>query len=102
MLLADSYAGRVNRAEHISDAILHPILAPIEKLPRDMCFVIAGVDILLQEQLSFVQRLKSDLEMVQNPQERRLEAKVFEKGFHGWLERKSFLIILFHLDSVRS
>jgi hypothetical protein len=63
-----------------------------------MCFVIAGVDILLQEQLSFVQRLKSDLERGGNA-EGRLEVKVFEEAFHGWLECE-FVFTLSYSNSI--
>jgi len=83
-LLADSYANRQNLVRNASSPVLHPILAPAGKLPRDMCFIIAAVDILLHEQLAFTERLSKEIEAEGGA--RRLQRRVFEEGFHGWLE----------------
>lgn len=84
--LYDSYAGP-NRERDWENARLHPIIAKKEELPPDMLFIAAGIDILLHEQLTLVERLRGELE-AEGDTERRIEIKVWEKGFHGWLERK--------------
>jgi acetyl esterase/lipase len=87
--LYDIYAG-ANRSENLSNARLHPILSEKKWLPRDMFFVVAGIDILVDEQLSFVARVKAEIKRDQDEGgeegERSVEAKVFDRGFHGWLE----------------
>ncbi|KAF2108358.1 Alpha/Beta hydrolase protein [Lophiotrema nucula] len=87
MPLFDAYAAPV-RPECDGDARLHPILARKEALPRDVLVVVAGIDILAHEQLSFVERVQGELEGEGNPEGRRVEARVFERAFHGWLECK--------------
>ena len=51
-----------------------------------MCFIIAAVDILLHEQLTFTERLSKEIEAEGGA--RRLQRRVFKEGFHGWLECK--------------
>jgi acetyl esterase/lipase len=80
----DTYAGPA-RAENLSNPRLNPIIADRKELPRDMLFIIAGIDILLHEQLSFVERIRSEYER-SGEDGWQVEAKVFDKGFHGWLE----------------
>lgn len=90
MPLFDSYAAP-SREERLGDARLHPTLARKEDLPRDMLVVVAGIDILAGEQLEFVERVRGELEREGNEEgRRRVEAKVFERGFHGWLECEYF------------
>jgi hypothetical protein len=60
-----------------------------------MLLIIAGIDILLHEQLMFVERVKRDLAERGQDGKRRVEGKVFENGFHGWLERKKQLLRIF-------
>jgi hypothetical protein len=82
----DVYAG-TNRAQHLDDSRLHPILAAEETLLRDMLVVAAGIDILLHEQLVFVERLKKNI-ADESDTERRVDLMVVEKGFHGFVECK--------------
>lgn len=84
--LYDAYAGP-DRKANLTNPRLNPIVADKEMLPKDMFFVIAGIDILAHEQLTFVERVKVELEK-EGDQERRIEAKVWDRGFHGWLECK--------------
>jgi acetyl esterase/lipase len=88
--LFDSYAGPA-REDNLENPRLNIITADKAMLPNDMFFVAAGIDILLHEQLTFVQRVKDELQSEQN-EEQRIEVLVEEKGFHGWLECKSFLL----------
>jgi hypothetical protein len=93
--LYDSYAGPV-RSRTVNDSQLNPILADVEKLPQDMLLIIPAIDILVHEQLTFIERVKEDLKKRGEESNRRVEYKIFEKGFHGWLERKahqSFVLI---------
>lgn len=85
--LYDSYAGSVRQA-HMHDTRLNPILKPIEDLPANILLVIPGIDILVHEQLSFVERVKAELKASGLEHERAVEGVVFEKAFHGWFECK--------------
>ena len=40
---------------------LSPIVADIDTLPENMLLIIPAIDILLHEQLTFVERVKKDL-----------------------------------------
>jgi acetyl esterase/lipase len=93
--LFDSYAGPARR-DNLENPRLNTIIADKGMLPNDMFFVAAGIDILLHEQLNFVQRVKDELQSERND-EQRIEVLVEEKGFHGWLECKciSFPSIVF-------
>ena len=50
--------------------------------------VLAGIDILAHEELTFIERLRREAHDKGIRNEMRFEAMVFEKGFHGWLERE--------------
>ncbi|KAH8705842.1 Alpha/Beta hydrolase protein [Talaromyces proteolyticus] len=84
--LFDSYVGAC-RMENIQNQRLHPTLATRDSLPKNMLFVIPKVDILLDEQTKFVQRLESE-----SSKGGRVEAIFFEGQIHGWLELPSFAI----------
>lgn len=90
MSLYDSYAGP-NRKRDWDDARLNTVVARKDTLPADMFFVVAGIDILAHEQLTFVERLRGELEKEEGSEDRRIEARVWEKGFHGWLECEGIL-----------
>jgi acetyl esterase/lipase len=82
--LYDAYGG-VEREKHRQDSRLHPILAPKEGLPEKMFFALAGIDILLHEQLSLVERLRGEIDE-DGDEGRVVETLVIENGFHGFLE----------------
>lgn len=84
----DSYAGP-NRARDWNDPRLHPYIADVKSLPRDILFIVAAVDILAHEQLTFVERLKRDIAESKEEVHTNVEARVWDKGFHAWLERES-------------
>jgi hypothetical protein len=88
--LMDAY-GASGRINHSNDPRFRPILARLNTLPNDILLIVPTIDMLVHEQLTFVERLKKDTK--QNPTERgkgrRVEAVVIEKGFHGWIERKN-------------
>ncbi|KAF2653426.1 alpha/beta-hydrolase [Lophiostoma macrostomum CBS 122681] len=89
--LYDIYAG-ANRSENLSNARLHPILSEKKALPKDMLFIVAGIDILVQEQLTFVERVRAEIERDGEEADRSVEARVFESGFHGWLELPKMIL----------
>ncbi|KAK6441730.1 hypothetical protein LTR95_002038 [Oleoguttula sp. CCFEE 5521] len=93
MPLFDAYALPA-RAGGGSDSRLNPILKHTDELPRDMLFINAGIDILLAEQLALVSRVQRDLKEDGSVtgRRRRIVAKTFDKGFHGWLELPSWVI----------
>ena len=88
MPLFDAYAGPV-REQTKEDSRLNPILKDIVDLPEHVLLLCAGIDILLHEELTFIERICKDRDEAGNQSQRRFESIVFEKGFHGWLERKS-------------
>lgn len=55
--------------------------------------VVPTIDILLHEQLTFVERVKQDIESLgERGKGRRVEAMVMEGCFHGWLELPSGIV----------
>jgi acetyl esterase/lipase len=85
--LFNSYASLAGPL-YMNNPRLHPILAPIEKLPPNIFMVVAGLDILVHEQTVFYERLKRESESPEHRDvPRRIERLTFKKGFHGWLER---------------
>ncbi|KAK6333779.1 hypothetical protein TWF730_003962 [Orbilia blumenaviensis] len=77
----DSYAGPL-RPKYIDDPRLNVILAPADKLPTDMLFIIPTMDILLHEETELVERLKKEIE----GSGRRVEAVFYEGELHGFPE----------------
>lgn len=91
---------------------MNPILADITTLPPKMAFVVPKIDILYEEQMSMIERLKletkqlnttartvttgqADLEATSGQQTRntltnkdvyQISHLEFPEGFHGWLE----------------
>jgi hypothetical protein len=57
-------------------------------------FIVAGIDILVHEQLTFIERVKSELKELGDGN-RNFEAIVFDRGFHGWLGRQLSLFDIF-------
>jgi hypothetical protein len=84
--LYDAYAGPV-RDQTMNDPNLNPILRPLSETPDNILFIVPMIDILVKEQLDFIERLKSELQSSEQTSNRRFETIIFEKGFHGWLER---------------
>jgi acetyl esterase/lipase len=83
--LYDAYP-RLARDTEGKNPRLSPANLPVERVPCDVLLVVAGIDILVEEQCRFVERVKR--EGRERGLERRIEAVVFEEGFHGWLERE--------------
>ena len=90
MPLFDAYASPA-RAANMSNPRFAPIIADVDQLPENMLLIVAAIDILLHEQLIFVERVKKDL--ADRASSRVVEAKVFENGFHGWLECKDRFVV---------
>jgi hypothetical protein len=95
----DAYAGP-ERAKYIKNPLLHPILADIETLPRNMSIVGGKVDILLHEQTVFAKRLEEEAEAINQGAKSsinskgetvddlyHIESEFFDNQIHGWLER---------------
>lgn len=87
--LYDAYAGP-SRKENMRNPRLHPIIAEKNTLPKDILFIVPEIDILVHEQLTFVERLKREIEEAGEESERKVEARVVEKAFHGWIECECF------------
>ncbi|KIW05571.1 uncharacterized protein PV09_03446 [Verruconis gallopava] len=84
--LYDAYAGPV-RAENMENPRLSPILSDVGRLPERMLLIVPAIDILVHEQLTFVERVQRELvENGLDKQGRSCEAHVVEGAFHGWLE----------------
>ena len=68
---------------------MHPILERTKDLPDNILCIVAGIDIVTHEQLTFVERVKAELNSNGQPTSKRtVEAVVFDNAFHGWFERK--------------
>ena len=111
----DAYA-HSEREKYRDSPILHPVLADIESLPRNMLFLCAEIDILFHEQRLFVDRLKDEAAALnrkfEGPQEAsqdhpsnredkvslasefegavrhpyNIEGMFFDGQIHGWIE----------------
>ena len=93
MPLFDAYAQPSRaRGEGREDRRLNPVRMEGERLPKRMLMVVAGIDILWDEQMEFYKRVKGEFEELEerNWEERSIEMMVLEKAFHGSLECKSF------------
>lgn len=88
--LMDSYAAAA-RAQNMDNPRFSPIVSSVETLPEHMLLVVAGIDILVHEQLTFVERLKNDVAKSPKNASRRIEALYIDKGFHGYLSCKSHM-----------
>ncbi|KAF2195126.1 alpha/beta-hydrolase [Zopfia rhizophila CBS 207.26] len=80
----DAYAGP-SRQANLTNPRLNPIIAEKEFLPQNILLIVPGIDILVHEQLSLVERIREELER-EGGSESRVEAKVIENAFHGWIE----------------
>lgn len=85
--LFDSYAGP-GRAKNMANPHLSPIVSEVENLPRRMLLIVPAIDILVHEQLAFVERVRREIAErgLDKAEGRSCEAKVIEGAFHGWLE----------------
>ena len=90
--LFDAY-GVQSRAAHVDDPRLSPILARRGTLPDRILMMVAGVDILFEEQTAFAQRINSEDERDGHSPWPRVEAVVQPEYFHGWLEGKSYTLL---------
>lgn len=81
--------------KNLTDPRLHPALAELRTLPERMLFVIPTLDILLHEQLVFVERLRRELaessSSSSDDSRRAVESLIVEGQWHGWVERRSSL-----------
>ncbi|KAH7354584.1 Alpha/Beta hydrolase protein [Pyrenochaeta sp. MPI-SDFR-AT-0127] len=80
----DVYGG-TNRTLHLEDPRLHLTLAAKENLPKDLLFVVAGIDILRSEQLTMVDRLQKEVKD-EGDREMNVEVMLMEDCSHGFLE----------------
>jgi hypothetical protein len=89
--LFDSYVAPTRPAS-THNPTLNPIVASLSDLPLRMLLVVPTIDILLNEQLKFVERLREDMEKergngIRGPR-RDVQVMIFEECLHGWLECK--------------
>ncbi|KAF9874570.1 lipase esterase family [Colletotrichum karsti] len=82
--LYDSYAAP-SKAENWNNPRMSPYLAREETLPESMLLVVAALDITVQEQLEFVERIKKEREE-KGKENRNVEALYVKDAFHGCLE----------------
>ena len=83
--LYDSYPGHVRERE-FNNPRMSPYLAKLEDLPENILLVVPGIDILVHEQLTFAERLRSEIERDSKYAGRRVETLYNEKAFHGYLQ----------------
>ncbi|KAK0619530.1 Alpha/Beta hydrolase protein [Immersiella caudata] len=89
--LYDSYVEPV-RSQNMENPRMNPILASVDQLPENMFVWVAGIDILVHEQTTFVERVKQDLAKDPKHEGRRVEIGVDDKGFHGYLNLPDSII----------
>lgn len=84
--LFDSYGAQARVNGHMDDPRLSPVLAPRETLPERMLLCVAGIDILLAEQMEFANRINEEDKKDGDWERPRVEVFLEEKGFHGYHE----------------
>ena len=92
--LYDSYAVTTRPASN-ADPRCNPIIADVEKLPDRVLMVIPPVDILVHEQVTFVERVTGDIATLRTEgkgEGRELEVVMPEGAFHAWLELPEWII----------
>lgn len=94
MPLFDAYAGPV-RDRALEDDRLHPALKTRDDLPTNVLFIVASIDIVAHEQLTFIERVRNELQE-RGGHSRRFESVVFDNGFHGWIDCRFVLIEVYH------
>lgn len=72
---------------------MSPAIKPIENLPANLLLIIPSIDILLHEELTFVERVKKEIRDAGLENERAVEGVTFEKAFHGWFECEQCIIV---------
>lgn len=82
--------------------VLNPIIASSFDLPPKILLVTPTIDILLDEQLKFAERLKEEVQKKPNAGanaiQREVQIMIFEDCMHAWLESKSRCISLIWLS----
>lgn len=98
MPLYDAYSAP-GRPANLVDPRCNPILAPVEKLPQRILMCIAETDILVRENLEFVDRVNMDIEEMEGRgkgkgkgNECKVEGWVVKDSFHGWLEVPAWIL----------
>lgn len=81
--LYDAYP-RLARQKHMQDARLSPVVMDVSRVPDDVLMVIPGIDILVHEQETFVDRIRQ--ESAERHLGKRVEVMKIEEVFHGWME----------------
>lgn len=81
--LLDAYVTPI-RADNMENPRLHPALAAKESLPKRICMVIAGVDIVRTEQEVFAARINDE------SGGGRVQTMVMDGMMHGYMECKYF------------
>ncbi|KAK3319108.1 lipase/esterase [Apodospora peruviana] len=91
--LFDSYAAKAKKDDG-NNQRLSPYFADLKDLPGDMLLVVPGIDLVVREQLGFVERLRGEIERDTEGRYkgRRVEALFVEKGFHGYLGLPSVIV----------
>ncbi|ETN36519.1 uncharacterized protein HMPREF1541_08797 [Cyphellophora europaea CBS 101466] len=87
--LYDAYA-RLAGVEHQENPRLSPVVMDVTMVPDDVLLVIPGIDILVHEQETFVERVRK--EATEKGLEKRVEVLKIEEAFHGWMELPSFIM----------
>lgn len=80
---------RLVRARESTNPRFAPIVAEVETLPGRMLLIVPGIDILVHEQLTFVERVRGEIEGSERLKGKKsINGSVYDKGFHGWVECK--------------
>ncbi|KAK4895105.1 hypothetical protein LTR27_006711 [Elasticomyces elasticus] len=88
--LFDLYAGEAREGGHAEDARLSPILTDPEKLPDDILMIVPTMDILLDEQVAFAEKLL-------HCKGKRVGLMLFEGQLHGFIDCRSTSTMLLYM-----
>lgn len=95
--LYDAYAGPARRL-NLRDTRMNPILKPIEDLPSRILLIVPTFDVLVHEQVSFIERVQADITNAGKEDRRTADAVLVDDAFHGWFERESSNMVKFRFN----
>ncbi|KAK3115888.1 hypothetical protein LTR53_004332 [Teratosphaeriaceae sp. CCFEE 6253] len=83
--LFDLYASEARKSGYAKSPRLSPILADPSTLPDEVLMIVPTMDILLDEQLAFAERLREC-------EGKKVEVRLFEGQLHAFIDLPSFMI----------
>lgn len=80
-------------SKRVNPYLRHDV-SDLPTLPKNMLFIVAGIDILVQEQLEYVHALQSNIARAKGAgfEVPHVESEVYENSLHGSMELPDFVL----------